>query len=266
MNIALVTALLLSQATDTYKIVNTFKEGEARKYTIIRAQDEDSPMGMGMGGTWSIELKVESVKDGETKIKAVRTAVKLDAEDNAMMPEDAIAMMKKPSEMTISIKNNKIEVSREEKLRGMVMGATDWSDDVLFSPPDKPLKPGDSWTLKQKNESQGVGKNKLNGETSTTYTFIGPDKLDGADCYKLTMVVKGSSVGEAHFSIGAPDGDAQTVEIKIDRDAKYVIHVSPEDGRVLKKVGHEETHMSAEGSEFPMDHTTSMTVEVKPAK
>jgi len=264
MNIALVTALLLSQATDTYKIVNTFKEGETRKYTIIRAQDEDSPMGMGMGGTWSIELKVESVKDGETKIKAVRTAVKLDAEDNAMMPEDAIAQIKKPAEMTISIKNNELEIKREERVRAMALGGGEWTEDVLIAAPEKPVKPGDSWTVKHKNEAKG--KSKMTGETITTYTFDGPAKLDGVDCYKLSVVVKGNNAGEAHFTVGPQDGDPQTVEIKIENTAKYVIHISPEDGRVLKKVGHEETHMSAEGSEFPMDHTTSMTVEVKPAK
>lgn len=271
-----VAACLALNPTQGVRMERSFKEGQTLKYVITRSAEDQGNIRMGGGGgTWNVEMNVQSVKDGVTVIKFTRTVEKLDMEEEGMVPEDIIKQMKEPVEAILTIgKDGEYDFKPAEKKGGrhMMMGADDWYRDVIFTAQSAAeVKLGEQWKVKlpaRKTETVKGQPPFERGELTSECKLEGEETVEGISCHKVTVATKGVSKGYAtmrtsHGDDGESGESKDGIAITIHSSTKYTVLVAKDDGRVVKRVGTEETAMEAPDAPMPMDHTTTMRVEVR---
>jgi len=194
-----------------------FPEGRALKYKTSGTQIQNMEiMGQAMTtesvSTTDFTVKGKGMKDGNLVLGVTIDAAKADVSSpQGNMSPDMSVIVGKSFDMIVSRLGKEIDVSGAEAIKYDMPtgGSRDVSSgfQAFFSDvPDKPVKIGDTWpsedTIVQK---EGAGETRLHFTNQNT--FDGIETVDGYECARIKVAVKGTITGNL---------DQQGVGISID--------------------------------------------------
>ncbi len=261
MSAVILSALILFGASDdAHKLVHKFKEGDVMKYSIVRESADSGAMMPGAGGTWNVEVKVESVKDGDVVLSAKKTVEKLDMEDQPMINEQMLKRMKAASQATITLKKDgAVDVKSPSGLTVMGDFGQWYRDFLLAKFPEGNINIGDTWEEKFKRPAVANIKNPK--DEVVTYKLEGMETIDGVICYRISAA--STSDQDVTGKAALQEGEKGTeVNFSIHRSFKYVMFLASDTGTLIKKSGTEEMQVRGENMPEIPPMTTNLTVKL----
>lgn len=241
-------ALALAGQTSTpVTIKRTFKQGAVEKYTqVVQTESESSPVPIDAKVTSQIERTYDKVDDKGAEFSMKTVSI-------SMEPDQGVTPPKPSSTGRIDLRgifsNVQMQMDGAPAAMNMFMSAATQGqnpDGIVL--PDKPVKPGDTWTF-----TLGAMK-AINADGDMVYTFRGEKELEGKPYWFITgagsFTLKGKADGAGDSPMSAMKGTVeQTVEAYVDKV----------DGSIVKVVSKGTSNLSVPGAGMEINLRTTIT-------
>lgn len=193
-------------AQSGYNLKYNFEKGKTYHYlnTADGAQTQEvmgREIKMSMNNNFSVKMLVDNVKDGNIEIIASLDSgtivSKNPMKDTTMSLE---ALKDKRSRISLNEYGKILNKEVLDKVGGFEGFGISQREYVKFAVlPGKEIKEGEPWNATTLDTMEIMGSGKIITSTSTTYTIVGKENLQGHDCLKLAYTSEVKSNGSAEI-------------------------------------------------------------------
>ncbi|MBW2699934.1 MAG: hypothetical protein JRF33_03860 [Deltaproteobacteria bacterium] len=240
-------------AGDAVKLRFKFKPGDKQVYRMTMGQKMEVETDMAPGMTQKVNITINTdmyqkvlKQDGTGAVLEVGYT-RMDANMSVSGQPMPIPGADELTKVRMTMKMSELGELGEAKVvseKGLGNKALKMADEMKKSIaqgamifPEKALKPGDSWSHKQKVPTKLAGTKDMNMDVVSVYTFVGMDKFKGKPAAKVTAKVKILLTGKA-VQNNIP------MDTNLSGRGSSVSFFSVEDGRTLKT----KTNMDIQGT------------------